>query len=551
MSEADRTTEGAHHRIGDYEILGVLGVGGMGRVYKVRNILSDRIEAMKVLLPNLEEQQEFADRFLREIKLLAVLTHPNITALHTALTVGDHLVMVMEYVEGVTLATRLEVGPIPIAEVLNCMEQVLDGLSYAHHQHVIHRDIKPANMMLTPENIVKIMDFGIARSDRDRRLTMTGVISGSLYYMSPEQVTGKAIDERSDLYSLGVSLYEMVTGQRPFRDDSDFSVMAAHLQQTPRAPIEICSNLPPGLNELILQAMAKDPTRRFQTADAFRSALDKVRRRLAEPQPAVQIAAATNSPAGAATSLFQTSVPSVSPQECIDLPERQQKQTPVVPDLERQPTVMRPAHRGFYMTAGALIVVAVLFGVGIYWPHSSKPVKAGGEKPPAVPAQPDRQNPSQVSNASNPGGSEPSETPQVSPPENESGGSPQGNSATPTVAKVVVPQQEGRRVRPIPDPASNRADAHELLALQQQEDKLDSRAGAVNETLDHMRQRQSADGWPLRGDLASAQSLMNTDLKRARTALQSKDATSAKGYLGSAETELAKLEKILNLEVKP
>jgi len=203
-------------RAGDYEILGVLGAGGMGKVYKVRNVFSDRIEAMKVLLPNLADQKELADRFLREIKVLASLNHPHIAALRTALMIDNQLVMIMEYVEGTTLAARVAQAPIFWRDAASYVDQVLAALSYAHQQNVIHRDIKPANMMLTPSGAIKLMDFGIARSGNDVGLTVIGTTVGSLAYMSPEQVKCAPIDARSDLYSLGVSLYEMVTGQIPF-----------------------------------------------------------------------------------------------------------------------------------------------------------------------------------------------------------------------------------------------------------------------------------------------------------------------------------------------
>src|SRR5437868_10169175 len=137
-------------KIGDYEILSTLGSGGMGRVYKVRNSITDRIEAMKVLLPYLEGHEGVAARFLREIKVLAALNHPNIATLHTALTIDNQLVMIMEYVEGESLSSRLNHGPVPVADALKYFDQVLSALSYAHQRHVIHRDIKPANMMLTP-----------------------------------------------------------------------------------------------------------------------------------------------------------------------------------------------------------------------------------------------------------------------------------------------------------------------------------------------------------------------------------------------------------------
>src|SRR5271165_213930 len=269
-------SETENRRIGDYEILGVLGRGGMGQVYKVRNTISDRIEAMKVILPDLAGRQDLADRFLREIKLLAGLNHPNIAALRTAQTVDNQLVMIMEYVEGTTVAALLAKGPLPVADAVNYIDQVLAALSYAHQNNIIHRDIKPSNMMVTPEGVVKLMDFGIARSGDSSALTGTGETVGSLYYMPPEQVKGQPTDARSDIYSTGASLYEMVTGERPFKADSSYSLMAAQVQQPPRPPIEIRADLPAALNEIILLAMAKDSGLRFQTADAFRNALQTV-----------------------------------------------------------------------------------------------------------------------------------------------------------------------------------------------------------------------------------------------------------------------------------
>jgi serine/threonine protein kinase len=263
-------------RLGDYEILGVLGAGGMGKVYKVRNVISDRVEAMKILLPNLASEKELADRFLREIKLLATLHHPNIAALRTALTLDNQLVMIMEYVEGTSLSSRLHQGPIAPGDAVKYVDQVLAALSYAHKLGIVHRDIKPANMMLTPDGTVKLMDFGIARSGSDRSLTTTGTTLGSLNYMPPEQVKGESTDARSDIYSLGVSMYEMVTGILPFEAASNYSLMAAHIEQIPKAPIIHKPGMPESLNLIILMAMAKEPEKRFQTADAFRAALSTV-----------------------------------------------------------------------------------------------------------------------------------------------------------------------------------------------------------------------------------------------------------------------------------
>src|SRR4051812_10236661 len=302
----DQTTR----RMGDYEILEVLGSGGMGRVYRVRNVITDRIEAMKVLLPDLEGQEEVAARFLREIKLLAALHHANIAALHTALTINNQLVMIMEYVEGCSISSRLSQGAIPAHDALNYMDQVLAALAYAHERHIIHRDIKPANMMLTPDGIVKLMDFGIARTDGEpSKLTAAGTTLGSVNYMSPEQVKGSGIDERSDLYSVGISLYEMVTGEKPFHGDSNFSIMSAHIQQTPRPPVEVHPGLPAGLNEVILTSIAKSPEQRFQSAEAFRNALKSVQGSVTPTQVPIRAYNPATAPTAARTS--QVTAPKV------------------------------------------------------------------------------------------------------------------------------------------------------------------------------------------------------------------------------------------------
>jgi len=346
------TPESAGTRKGDYEILGLLGAGGMGQVYKVRNIHSDRIEAMKVILPSLAGQSNLAERFVREIKVLAGLHHPNIAELRTALTIDNQLVMIMEYVEGTTLAARVQQGAIPYGQALGYIGQALSALSYAHKQHIIHRDIKPANMMLTPEGVVKLMDFGIARTGDQGGLTMTDTTIGSLAYISPEQIKGESVDARSDLYSVGVSLYEMVTGQRPFQTDSAFSAMQAHLQTPARPPIELRPDLPPAISQLILMAIAKDPAGRFQSADAFATAIGCVAPQLAGTAAAM--------PAGAARET-RAAIPTPAP-------------------------AAQPTQRGLYITIGAVLVLAVLVLAGIYVPKYAKTHALGGNNAPTAPA---------------------------------------------------------------------------------------------------------------------------------------------------------------------
>ena len=263
--------------IGDYEILGPLGKGGMGAVYRVRNVISDRVEAMKEVLPGREQTPDLAERFLREIRVHATLQHPNIAQLFTAFRRDHHLLMIMELVEGVNLEEILQRGPMPAGEAVACMAQTLEALRYAHAHGVIHRDIKPANIVVLPDGVVKLLDFGIARSESDLRLTLSGMVIGSLSYMSPEQVDGRNVDGRSDVYSVGVTLYQAVTGTLPFYGESQYAVMHAQRSHTPTAPDRLNPAIRAGLSEAIMRSLEKDPARRFQTAADFQAALDPFR----------------------------------------------------------------------------------------------------------------------------------------------------------------------------------------------------------------------------------------------------------------------------------
>jgi serine/threonine protein kinase len=286
-------------RIGDYQVVDRVGAGGMGAVYKVRNLITDRIDALKVLLPDLRQAPDLAERFSREIKVHASLVHPNIAALHTAMRVENQLLMIMEFVEGTSLSTRLRQGPMQCQESVACILQVLSALSYAHERGIIHRDIKPANIMVTPSRHVKLMDFGIATRTGtgalQNRLTAAGMALGSVHYMSPEQVKAGAPDGRSDLYSLGITFYEMVTGQCPIRGNSEYEIMAAHLAIAPPSPIELNPFLPPPVAAIIIKAIQKRPDDRFQTAAEFSASLEALSGAPATPmhmQPSTRITGA-------------------------------------------------------------------------------------------------------------------------------------------------------------------------------------------------------------------------------------------------------------------
>jgi serine/threonine protein kinase len=259
--------------VGDYEILGILGTGGMGRVFRVRNLISDRIEAMKIVLPDATTESDLAERFLREIKVHASLEHPHIAVMRTAFRVQERVVMIMELVEGGSLAEVLRRGPLEVPAALSYAAQTLSALAYAHARGVVHRDVKPANIIVTPGGTVKVTDFGIARAGGTERLTSTGMALGSLYYMSPEQIRGSVPDGRADIYSLGVTLYEMVTGVQPVRGENEYAIMHAHLTEEPVSPSQLVFGLPGYIPAVILKAMAKVPENRFQSAEEFRAAL--------------------------------------------------------------------------------------------------------------------------------------------------------------------------------------------------------------------------------------------------------------------------------------
>lgn len=379
-------------KIGDYEVLSILGAGGMGKVYKVRNVISERVEAMKILLPDLTSNQSLADRFLREIRLLATLHHPNIAALRTALTYENQLVMIIEYVEGETLANRIARAPMSTEEVVAFADQCLNALSYAHKQNITHRDIKPANMMITSEGLLKLMDFGIARSNKEGSLTSTGTTLGSLNYMPPEQVRGEAADARSDIYSFGASLYEMLTGKVPFDTDSQYALMTAQLNSDPKPPITLRSDLPASLNQIILMCMAKDPGRRFQSADALRAALKTVPVSQLPPARTTALPSkptatgpmpAAGTPAHASLSSADTLVDGPPPAAVptpAPIPTQAQAPTPqptsAAPPVVVAPPVAPPpqprpssSSRGLWLALGSLVGVSVLLAAGVYIPR--------------------------------------------------------------------------------------------------------------------------------------------------------------------------------------
>jgi serine/threonine protein kinase len=260
-------------QIGEYEVIRKLGAGGLGVVYEVRHLISQRAEAMKILLPDQLDTPEMAERFRREVQLLATLNHPNIAALHNAFYYEKQLVMVMELIHGETLRNRALRTAVPLPKALHFASQILSALALAHVSGIVHRDIKPSNIMVTNDDVIKLLDFGIAINNRSSDLTNPGFLLGSLNYMSPEQVMGGKATTRSDIYSVGVTLYELVTGRLPITGASNYEILSGHLQQIPSAPAELNVSLPLSISNAIVRALAKDPNHRFATAQEFMQAL--------------------------------------------------------------------------------------------------------------------------------------------------------------------------------------------------------------------------------------------------------------------------------------
>ncbi len=540
-------------RAGDYKILDVLGAGGMGKVYKVQNVISDRIEAMKVLLPNLEGDPELADRFIREIKVQASLDHPNIAALHTALRLDNQLMMLMEFVEGVTLEHMLKSGPIPIAQAVNYVAQVLSALAYAHAHGVVHRDIKPANMILTPDGVIKLMDFGIAKLSADHKLTQTGATVGSLYYMSPEQIKGATdLDSRSDLYSLGVALYEIVSGSRPFQGDSEYSIMSAHLEKTPIPLLQIDPSLPAALNSIVQMAIEKDPGKRFQSADAFRNALLSVVPTAAPPAAPQPVAPRTAPvPPPAARAPFPVTV----------TPES------VAPATQAAPG----GHRGRYLILGAVVMLAVLVVAGTQAPkflHKSvqpeataAPVNAPLTTPSAVPdtatatPQEASQPPQAVQSvqphpdqqhASAPAARPASVQQTTRPAETHGGTQTQSQPYSQPVQQQSAPPPAAPSVQAT-QPAAASVDTAALNEVREQLPQIGIRSGAIHTSLSRLESAQSKQGLGLRGDIVALAQRMDYQLTMAEDAVKRGDAAAAKKSLDAAEKAASKLESFLNI----
>ena len=433
--------------IASYRILEKLGQGGMGVVYKAVDTGLDRMVAMKVLNPDLSKNPELVERFRSEARAQANLNHTNLATLYAFMVHQGTAIMVMEFVDGETFAQMIRRrGPIPEVEAIPLFRQALLGIGYAHRAGILHRDIKPSNLMLNKNGLVKVMDFGIAKVMGARGMTRTGTQLGTLAYMSPEQIQNRNVDIRSDVYELGITLYEMLTGHLPFESDSEFQIMQDHVYTPPPPPSKYYPYINHGVENVILKSIEKNSDARFQTVEQFGAALEHPdalaytpsvapsdaptasfggsASTLSHPHlsvsavpPVAPSAAATPAPSsaasGAAASLatpvpLPATVPTVPSNPAIGAtrvpaPTILQSSAPASAHLPTQtPIAAGPKSKKPLMIAAAAVALLLVVGVAAYQVLNPTPHSGSGSSPVPPPAQsvsPEASAPSEATHA--------------------------------------------------------------------------------------------------------------------------------------------------------
>lgn len=282
---------------GRYEIISELGGGGMARVYRGQDRLLNRSVTIKILREQYASDKEFLTRFQREAQAVASLSHPNVVSIYDVGQDDGLHYLIMEYVEGRSLKDLIsERAPLPPLEAIDIALQICDALEHAHENGVIHRDIKPHNILITRNGRVKVTDFGIAQAVSEVTMSQSGNMIGSVHYLAPEQARGGVVGATADIYSLGIVLYEMLTGVLPFQGETPVAVAIKHLQESPRPLRDLNPNVPPALERIVMRSLEKDPSRRYPSAAALRSDLRAVKNALADASFATQVLPAVEAP---------------------------------------------------------------------------------------------------------------------------------------------------------------------------------------------------------------------------------------------------------------
>jgi len=376
--------------IGNYRITERIGGGGISEVWKAIDLGLDRVVAIKALRPELAIREQLVARFRSEAQTLARLSHPNIATLHTLLESQDSLFMVMEYVEGDTLSSLIRTaGRFGPDTAFVIFQQALDGIGHAHEVGVVHRDIKGSNLMVNSRGVVKIMDFGIARVMGSDRMTRHGNLVGTPEFMSPEQVRGEEATVESDIYSLGVLLYEMLTGRVPFQMKGDFDLMQAQVKMPPPPPRSLAPEIPEAIEEVMLRALEKKPESRYRTTRSFLAALQEAG---ASPRATSSTGQCLAPPGGGKSQDLDE--PTLQIDTSLSSSARTTKlilELGAGDDPERNGSATRTSHRWGRLAAGA-VLVGLALGANVLSTHQrAVPEASGGAAPVAPTAEPSAQ----------------------------------------------------------------------------------------------------------------------------------------------------------------
>ena len=283
-----------------YQLISLVGGGGMAQVYKARDNVLGRVVAVKILREQYANDAQFVARFKREAQAAANLAHPNIVNVYDVGQDGNVYYIIMEFISGESLKELItRSAPLPTDSAVSIAAQILAGLEYAHRSGLIHRDIKPQNVVITREGSVKVTDFGIAKSVSDLGLTEAGMALGTAHYFSPEQAKGERVVPQSDIYAVGVSLYEMLTGHIPFESDTAVGLAYKHISEMPRPPSQQNPNVPARLDTIVMKALAKEPAQRYNSAADMEKALRNLQVSGQQATAAIPIPAARPNVTGA------------------------------------------------------------------------------------------------------------------------------------------------------------------------------------------------------------------------------------------------------------
>ena len=532
-------------QVANFRIIEKLGEGGMGVVYKGMDVHLDRPVAIKMLSPDLSRNPEIVERFRTEARAQANLNHVNLATLYAFLVHEGNAFIAMEFVEGENFEQLLRRrGPLPVEDAVPWFKQALLGVGAAHRMGIVHRDIKPTNLMLNRQGIVKVMDFGIAKVVGARGTTRTGMQLGTPAYMSPEQIQGRQIDVRTDIYALGITLYQMLSGHVPFEEGSDFDIMRHQVSTPPPPMIDLHPYAPVQYQNVVTKAIAKNPDDRYRSVEEFGAALE-------HPESLASTLAATMVEVPKRTVLESTSgntfAAAVAP-----APSSTPTPSPVL-TFPPSPVPIMPGRSSLnsrYLIAAAIVVIAaVLLGVVLFArkPSAAPIASVGGSANAALPQPQVEMTSSGTLNpsASLPGGVSAGGSSQQqasSHTQQNIQESPKGK--TRTVASNRTASEQGNTQPPQPPPAPA-VDPKLLRDLETEQEQLYSRAAAVEGSLDTLEHQMQQSGLGLRGDMVAARNSMRNDLQQAKQAIDGQDTNRARHYLDLTHKDVEKLEGFL------